>query len=70
MMLFHIYVYGAFCNFTFQAKLKSLEAQLNVTLQSKTSLDSNSTKEDIESTSVSKKLEEELQKRDALIEVN
>ncbi|CAH1413938.1 unnamed protein product [Lactuca virosa] len=51
-----------------QAKLKSLEAQLNVTLQSKTSSDSNSTKEDIESTSVSKKLEEELQKRDALIE--
>ncbi|KAI3502681.1 hypothetical protein L1887_30905 [Cichorium endivia] len=54
-----------------QAKLKTLEAQLNATVQSsenKSRTSSDSTKEDIESTTVTKKLEEELQKRDALIE--
>lgn len=54
-----------------QAKLKSLEAQMNATIQSsdnKSKTSSDSTKEDIESTTVTKKLEEELQKRDALIE--
>ncbi|KAK1423187.1 hypothetical protein QVD17_18482 [Tagetes erecta] len=53
-----------------QAKLKEMEAQLNAALQSsenksKTSSDST---EGIESAAVTKKLEEELLKRDALIE--
>ncbi|KAL4569269.1 hypothetical protein LXL04_024905 [Taraxacum kok-saghyz] len=54
-----------------QAKLRSLEAQLNATVVStdnKSGTSSDSTKEDMESTTVTKKLEEELQKRDALIE--
>lgn len=56
---------------TLQAKLKSIEAQLNAALQSsenKPKISSDSTGEGIESAAVTKKLEEELLKRDALIE--
>lgn len=54
-----------------QAKLQSIEAQLNAALQSsenKSKISSDATGEGIESATVTKKLEEELLKRDALIE--
>ena len=56
-----------------QAKLQSVEAELCATLQSsenKSKISSDSTGEGIESENVTKKLEEELLKRDALIEVS
>nr|XP_043638711.1 kinesin-like protein KIN-14B isoform X2 [Erigeron canadensis] len=54
-----------------QAKLKSIEAQVNAALQSgenNSKVSSDATGEGIESIAVTKKLEEELLKRDALIE--
>ncbi|GJZ00935.1 kinesin-like protein KIN-14B [Tanacetum coccineum] len=54
-----------------QEKLKSIEAQLNAALQSSenmSKISSDSTGESTDSAAVTKKLEEELQKRDALIE--
>lgn len=65
--------YDVICDLLLQAKLKSIEAELKAALQSSenksTKISSESTGEGIESAAVTKKLEEELQKRDALIEV-
>ncbi|PWA79783.1 kinesin like protein for actin based chloroplast movement 2 [Artemisia annua] len=51
-----------------QAKLKSIEAQLNQSSENTSKISSDLAGESTESAAVTKKLEEELQKRDALIE--
>lgn len=58
--------------FLLQGKLKGIDAKLNAALQSsenKSQISSDLTGEGIASAAVTKKLEEELLKRDALIEV-
>lgn len=80
-LLFTIIIYQ-YCHFLMQAELKSIESRMSEALHTKevspevgrglmavVQSTSDQTGEDMDSLSVTKKLEEELLKRDALIEV-